>query len=38
LDSIFSSGPAVHAIASPYPSLVAGTTKIVTMPRSALAP
>jgi hypothetical protein len=38
LDSLFSSSPMVHAIAPPYPSSVAGTLEIVTVPRAAAAP
>jgi hypothetical protein len=37
LDS-FSSNPAVHIIAPPYPSSVAGTSETVTIPRAALVP
>jgi hypothetical protein len=38
LDSLFSSSPAVHAIAPPYPSSVAGTSETVAMPRVAPTP
>jgi hypothetical protein len=38
LDSLFSSSPAVQPIAPPYPSSIAGTSKIVATPRMAPAP
>jgi hypothetical protein len=36
LESLFSSSPAVHPIASPYPSSIAGTSETVDMPCAAL--